>query len=215
MNVVVFGATGATGREAVSALLGDGHRVTAFVRRPESAEMPDGVDLFVGDALEAAGVAEAVRGQDAVVVTLGIRENPLMVLIRGAASTASDVRSVGTKNIIEAMKLHGVQRLVVQTTYGVGQTRGRPSLMWRLIFSSVLRPQIADTEVQEAIVRESGLDWVVAQPVGLTDGDASEVLVSAVGEARSMNVSRRSVARFLADAVSTPAFVHQSVALSA
>ena len=117
--------------------------------------------------------------------------------------------------IIEAMKAHGVRRLVVQTTYGVGATRGRPSWMWRLIFASVLRPQIADTEVQEAIVRESGLDWVVAQPVGLTDEDARETLLSASGEARSMAVPRRSVARFLADAVASPAFVHQCVALSA
>ena len=214
MKVTVFGATGATGREAVRALLGAGHEVRAFVRgEPEG--LPSRVELARGDVLDFASVDAAVRGSDAVVVTLGIRENPLLVLLRGASKTSTEVRSVGTRNIVEAMNRHGVKRLVVQTTYGVGATRGRPSWMWRMIFSSVLRPQIADTEIQEALVRASGLDWVVVQPVGLTDGDPQDLLKSVAGDARSMQVPRRSVGDFLAEAVTSASYVRECVALSA
>src|SRR5690606_16496004 len=141
---------------------------------------------------------------------------PLLVRLRGSTGTAMTVRSAGTRNIVAAMHEHGVRRLVVMSSYGVGETRDRLSLKWRLIFSLLLRPQIADTEVQEQIVRNSGLDWVIAQPVGLTDDtDEGSPFVSTDGEARHMNVSRQAVARFLAEAAQRPTHVGQCVALSA
>ena len=43
--------------------------------------------------------------------------------VLGSASTPIDVRSTGTRNVIDAMHRCGVRRLVVQTSYGVGATR--------------------------------------------------------------------------------------------
>ncbi len=34
-----------------------------------------------------------------------------------------------------------------------------------------MKPQMDDTEVQEKLVRNSGVDWVLAQPVHLTDDE--------------------------------------------
>jgi nucleoside-diphosphate-sugar epimerase len=217
MKIIVMGATGGTGRAVVEELLARGHEVTAFARRPDALETSNPrLARFAGDVMNPANVGRAVRGHDAVVVALGIRENPLLVRLRGSTGTAMNVRSAGTRNVVAAMREHGVRRLVVMSTYGVGETRDRLSLKWRLIFSLLLKPQIADTEVQEEIVRNSGLDWVIAQPVGLTDdaGEASPFL-STEGEARHMNVSRHAVARFLAEAAERPTHVSQSVAVSA
>jgi hypothetical protein len=113
------------------------------------------------------------------------------------------------------MREHGVRRLVVQTTYGVGATRDRLRWLDALFFQLLLKPQIADTEVQNREVIESGLDWVLAQPVHLTD-DADDAMpfVSTAGDMARAKVSRRSVARFLAQAVTGPEFVHRQVALS-
>jgi hypothetical protein len=109
-----------------------------------------------------------VRSQHAVIVTLGISENALRVRLAGPLGTAMGVRSRGTRNVITAMRQHGVGKLVVQTSYGVGTTRRKLPPLPRLFFWLVLRPQIADTERQERAVRASGLDWVIAQPVTLT-----------------------------------------------
>jgi uncharacterized protein YbjT (DUF2867 family) len=190
--------------------------VTALVRRPESAPpFGDAVRVVTGDVARTDDVDAAVRGQDAVVVTLGIRENALLVRLRGSAGTPLNVRSAGTAAVIEAMRRHGVDKLVVQTSYGVGDTRGQLPLKWRLIFFLLLKPQIADTEVQEQRVRASGLTWVVAQPVALTnDGDGREPFASPEGRVQSMSIGRRSVARFLADAVEGAAYDHRVVALS-
>jgi uncharacterized protein YbjT (DUF2867 family) len=65
-RVLVTGATGATGRHVVDGLLGRGAGVRALVRRPESARLPDGVDLAEGDLTDAASVGRATKGIDAV-----------------------------------------------------------------------------------------------------------------------------------------------------
>ncbi|MBW1876640.1 MAG: SDR family oxidoreductase, partial [Deltaproteobacteria bacterium] len=107
--------------ESTDALLKQGHRVTAFSRQAESLEnTSDRLRLLNGDATNPEDVDRAVAGHDAVIVTLGIAENPMRVRMFGAAKTPNDVRSAGTRNVIAAMRKHGVGRLVVQSSYGVG-----------------------------------------------------------------------------------------------
>jgi nucleoside-diphosphate-sugar epimerase len=216
MKILVVGATGGSGRATVEALLAAGHQVTAFARHADrlAIESPR-LRTINGDATQLADVERAVCGQDAVVVTLGIHENALRVRLFGAAATPMEVRSLGTHNVILAMRKHGVRKLVVQTTYGVGETRDKLQLIYRLMFKLLLKPQIADTEAQEREVRESGLDWVLAQPVNLTDAqDEGLPFASLDGETRRMKVSRKRVGRFLADATRSPEYVGRSVALS-
>lgn len=215
-KVLVVGATGGTGRATIDALLERGHRVTAFSRHAESLELEsDQVTLRNGDATNPDDVDRAVAGHDAVIITLGITENPLRVRLFGAAKTRTDVRSVGTRNVIAAMRRHGVRRLVVQSSYGVGETRDRLRWVERLFFGLLLKPQIADTEVQELEVRESDVDWVLAQPVHLTDEEDGEMpFASTDGEVREWKISRKGVAQFLALAAQTPEYLRRSVALS-
>ena len=219
-RVLVVGATGGTGRAAVARLAADGHAVTAFSRRAsrltDEAEGLgiEGLATIDGDATDPEAVGAAVAGQDAVVVTLGIAENPLRVRVLGPARTPIDIRSRGTETVIEAMRTHGVRRLVVQSTFGVGATRGRLGFSDSLFFGLLLKPQIDDTERQEAAVRASGLDWTLVQPVHLDDGPEAVPFLSLDGTTREMKVSRASVARFLAEAVALPDTVGASVTVS-
>ena len=216
MKILVIGSTGGSGRAAVKHLLADGHEVTAFARRAARIHgCAERLTTFDADALDLAAIERAVRGHDAVVVTLGISENPVGVRLFGAARTPMAVRSRGTRNVVAAMRTHGVRRLVVQTSYGVGATRDRLTFVERLFFSLVLRPQIADTEVQERTVVESDLDWVIVQPVHLTnDEDDAFPHLSTEGTTGERSVSRDSVGRFLARTATESAFVRRSVAVS-
>jgi uncharacterized protein YbjT (DUF2867 family) len=216
MKIIVIGATGGSGRATVEQLLAEGHEVTAFSRRADRIGIAsDRLRVVNGDAMDPADVGAAVRGHDAVIVTLGITENPIRVRLLGPARTPIDVRSTGTRNVIAAMQEHGVRRLVVQTTYGVGDTRDRLGFIDAMFFALLLRPQIADTEVQNELVHGSGLDWVIAQPVHLTD-DAQDAMpfVSITGETGKMKVSRNSVARFLTSAIVSSNFLRREVAIS-
>jgi uncharacterized protein YbjT (DUF2867 family) len=198
MKVLVVGATGGTGRAAVEALVADGHEVTALARRASAVHGGQaGVRPVDGDATVATDVHAAVRGQDAVVVALGITESPVRVRLRGPAGTPLDVRSRGTAAVVAAMQEHGVRRLVVQSSYGVGETRDLLPLSSRLVFALLLKPQIADHGVQEDVVRRSGLDWTLVQPVYLTDG-GEPAARSVDGSVEGMKVSRRAVGEVLA-----------------
>jgi NAD(P)H-binding len=216
MKVLVVGASGGSGLAATRALLARGCEVTAFARQPEALRDLGGkLSLIAGDATRGDDLERAMPGHDAVVVTLGIRESALRVRLFGSAHTPMDVRSRGTGQVISAMQRHGVRRLVVQTSFGVGSTRERLPWAYRVIFALLLRPQILDTEKQEQLVRASGLDWVLAQPVNLTDdGPVAPAFASPDGGFQSMQVSRRQVAEFLADAALTGLYRGVCIALS-
>ena len=220
-NVLVVGATGATGRRVVMELLVRGHQVTAFARRPKELDVSacgqaSRLTRFQGDALNPADLDAVMPGHSAVIVVLGIRTNPLLVRFGIHGDTKADVRSRGTANVIAAMRTHGVKSLLVQTTYGIGDSEGKLPLKWRIIFSVFLKPQIADSRVQEDIVKGSGLDWTLVQPVGLTDEDTDEsAAVSTDAEVPSFQVSRAAVARFFGDAIESRHYRRETVALAA
>ena len=74
MKLLVFGASGGTGRQLVERALAQGHQVTAFVRDP--AKLPlthQNLRVAQGDALRYDTVEPAVAGQDAVLSALGVR----------------------------------------------------------------------------------------------------------------------------------------------
>jgi putative NADH-flavin reductase len=73
MKLLIFGASGGTGRQLVEQALAQGHMVTAFVRNP--AKFPiahEHLRIAQGDALRYDAVELAVSGQDAVLSALGV-----------------------------------------------------------------------------------------------------------------------------------------------
>ena len=168
MKVLVVGASRGTGAELVAELAERGHLVTAYARRP--AEVDDRVRHIAADVLDQESLAKAMIGQDAVAVTLGIPDNPFRVRLTRRASSPLDVRSRGTRGVIAAMSEYGVRRLVVQSTYGIGETYAQLPLAMKAFFILAIRPQVDDHERQERLVQESGLDWTIVRPTLLHDG---------------------------------------------
>ena len=216
LKILVVGASGGSGKAAVQQLIAAGHTVTAFSRRATSHFKPTGqLQPMNGDVMQFDDIAAAVADQDVVIVALGISENPLRVRLLGSAGTPVNVRSAGTQNVVRAMREHNVERLVVQSSYGVGETRKFLRFIDRLFFNLLLKPQISDTEIQEQVVRESGMHWVLVQPVHLTNvKQSTDPYVSTRGETREMKVSRSSVARFLALLASRQDYAGKTVSVS-
>lgn len=103
MKLTVFGATGKSGQILVRKALEAGHELTAFARTPEKLDARhDRLSVVKGDALDAAAVAEAIRGSDAVVSLIGVNPKSLEPVF--AASVA---------NMIAGMRAAGVRRLVL------------------------------------------------------------------------------------------------------
>lgn len=215
-KILVVGATGGSGRAAVAALTAAGHHVTAFSRHADNllADHPD-VTTINGDVMNPADVDRAVAGHDTVVVTLGITEHPIRVRLLGPARTPLDVRSTGTSNVVDAMHANGVDRLVVQSSYGIGPTRPNLGLLDRIFFAVLVKNQMDDTEIQEQIVRSSGLDWTLIQPVHLNDTvPATDPVLSTTGDTRAMKVSRRAVGLAVAEVVGDSTMSYETISVS-
>jgi uncharacterized protein YbjT (DUF2867 family) len=215
MKIIVFGATGGTGRAVIRALLAKGHLVTAFARNPSALDRAPGLDIVAGDAMNPAEVARAMPGHDGAVVTLGNSQNPFALLLGARRTTPPNICEVGTRNVIAAMHANNVRRLIVVSSFGVGDTKYIAPFMTKLFFRLLLREQMADKEKQEPLVKASGLDWTLVQPVGLTEGAAGEDFASASGEVKKLTISRAGVAAFIARELADPAYRGKSVALSA
>ncbi|MGL5910777.1 MAG: NAD(P)-dependent oxidoreductase [Phycicoccus sp.] len=214
MRIIVIGATGGSGRAACQALLDRGHQVTAFARSATTMPAAGRLDRVDGDATDTAVLQRVVPGHDAVVVTLGISEPAWRVRMLGAKGTAGDIRSRGTDAVLHSARAAGVSRVVVQSSYGVGPTRPQLGLVNRLVFAALLKPQIEDTERQEQVVRSSGLDWTLVQPVHLTDARDDTHTTSTDGRTRRITVSRRGVATVHADLVESGSHLRDTVSVS-
>jgi putative NADH-flavin reductase len=74
LKILVFGASGGTGRQIVEQALGQGHFVTAFARDPAKIRTAhDNLRVVRGDISRYDSVEPAVAGQDAVLSALGAR----------------------------------------------------------------------------------------------------------------------------------------------
>lgn len=167
MKILVLGASQGTGAWVVSHGLARGHSVTAFARSPEKLKLEHkNLTKVVGDFHNEKSVMDAVAGHDAVVITVSVtklsafKENPQYF-------------SQGTSYAIAGMQAHGVRRLVVLSALGVGNSKPLLNPLVRsLMVDLLLKPAFADHVVQEQEVRDSGLDWVIARPSRLTNGEA-------------------------------------------
>ncbi len=206
MKLMIFGATGGTGIELVKQALEQKHAVTAFVRDPARLAIEDENLTFVtGDVFDPASVAQAVQGQDAVVCALGA----------GSDLKKTAVRTTGTINIINGMKTHNVKRLMVVTAMGIGESWDTLSLFNKLFFATLLRSSRTDHETQETAVKESGLDWTIIRPSGLTDTPRTGVYE--FGEnilAKTSKISRADVADLILNTLEQNEMIGKAVTIT-
>ena len=208
MKVIVFGATGNVGQLAVEELLKAGHDVTAFARNPRKPDVTNSrLTTFAGDALNGKDVLEAVAGHDAVVITLG-----------AGMSRKSIVRSKGTLNVINAMQAHGVRRLICQSTLGAHESWSNLNFWWkRVMFGAILKPVFKDHELQEDLVRASGLDWTIVRPSAFSNGPATDAFKENFPPSDrklSLKISRADIAAFLSRQVCDGSYLGRAVAIS-
>lgn len=207
MKLLIIGSTGGSGRELVRQGLEQGHQVTAFARTPSKVGISHhNLRMAQGDVTDSTSVEAATKDQDAVLCALGTR------VIR-----KNTIQSDGTRNIIQAMQKNGVRRLVVETSLDVGDSRGQLGFFFaHVIRATFLRNIFEDKELQERLVRESQLDWVIVRPAMLTDGPRTGKYRAGFSAAEkvSRKISRADVADFMLKQATSDDFLTQTPGLS-
>ena len=208
MKIVVFGASGPTGRKVTQQALQEGHAVTAVTRRPQSFGMAHrDLDVMGADLVDDDAVGRAISGNDAVIATFGVPYS------RRPVTVYSD----GMANILRCMSRLDVRRLVCVTSKEVVRelAPGEP-LVYRAVVDRVLRTAgrslYADMRRMEAQVRASNSDWTIVRPAGLFDGDHTTSYRVTTAHERGLFTSRADLADLLVrQAVGDGALLRETV----
>lgn len=212
MKVALFGATGLTGRHVLAQALERGHDVTALVRKPAAIEIRhDRLRLVQGDALDRAAVADAIRGQEAVIQCLGIGGK--------GDGRHSTVVSDATRLIVEAMQASGVRRLVCMSNVGAGDSASYGPWLYRAfilpVFMKWLVAIIEDKDRMEPAVMASGLDWMLARFPAILDKPAKGTIRESYdGKGMGFAITAADTASYLLDQLETDRNVGKAPAVS-
>jgi putative NADH-flavin reductase len=164
-RLVVFGATGSTGKHVVRLGLERGLNVRAFVRTPsklpEALRSNPNLELFAGDVTDAAAVDRAVAGADYIVCTTG----------NAKASRQGPVMATFVRGLVASMRKHGVRRLLYQAGSFSGPP-GRPSSLAVRILRAIVGPLTGfggmfrdNDEIMRFLTSEAqDLEWFVPRP---------------------------------------------------
>jgi len=191
MKLLIIGASRGIGLELLQQALAAGHVVTALSRNPQSLAVADeNLKAVKGDILDKSSIEGALPGQDVVCVTIGVKvtRQPISIF------------SKGTKAVVEAMQNSSCRRLICVTGLGAGDSRGHGGFLYdKIIYPLLLKTIYEDKDMQEQVVRESGLDWVIVRPGVLTNGPRTgeyRVLTELKG-VHGGKISRADVADFI------------------
>jgi putative NADH-flavin reductase len=208
MKIVIFGASGRTGKPMLERALAAGHEVTAFVRNPSNiATTHERLRVMAGDVLDQQAVAEAIKGQDAVLLVLGHTK-----------SSPKDILTRGTEHVLAAMKQHGVRRLINITGAGVADPNDQPRLFNKFmsfLLKRLAADLLADSERQTRMIRESGLDWTIVRVPVLNDNPPSgNVRAGYVGNGTGARIARADVADFMLRQLDDASYLHKAPMIS-
>jgi len=205
MKIIVFGATGGTGKLMVTQALAKGHSVTAFVRRPEGLPQDPHLRIIQGDVFDSATVADAVRGNRAVLSALGAR-----------SVKKTDLLSRAIPIILEGMRQEYVTRLIVLGAAGVHRDYGKyQNALTRIGLwvakKTILKHPFIDQAAQERLLAASDVDYTIVRAPRLTDGPFTgtyRVLPDALPPG-ALRISRADVADFMLQQLTDPRFHRQ------
>jgi putative NADH-flavin reductase len=201
-KLLVIGASRGIGLETVKAALLAGHSVRAFGGKHTHPKYEPGEGIrrcprYRHDS-------ERTQKFNVVVQTLGVDISPRAIF------EPTTLFSQSTRLLIGAMKAAGVKRLIAVTGLGAGDSRGHGGFLYDTVaFPLLLKRVYDDKDVQESLIRSSGLDWIIVRPGLLTNSPATgqyRVLI-APNDWRFGTISRVDVADFIVRQIDDTALI--------
>jgi uncharacterized protein YbjT (DUF2867 family) len=188
MDVVVAGGHGKVGLRLLRLLAGGGHRARGLIRNPDHvADLRElGAEPVLCDMEALDDVSGCCEGADAVVFAAGA----------GPGSGAERKRTVDYGGAVKLMSA-GVQRYVIVSAISVD----RPD-EW----SDQMRPYYEAKADADKRLLESGLDYTIVRPGGLTD-EAGTGMVRVGTDLGGGEIPREDVAATIVAALETPSSI--------
>lgn len=191
-KIIVFGATGGTGKQVVEQALEDGHKVTVVVRSPDAITTSHrNLEIIKGDVLQSTTFENAIKEKDAVVSCLG-----------SMAGKPTKVYSLGTSNIASAMLKASIDRIICISA-GAVIVPPKSSFLMKFVAKNILQRifkyMYADMLLMEKFLNKSSLNWTVIRPSRLTNTRRTGIYRTTVNEPLSnpSKISRADLADYI------------------
>jgi uncharacterized protein YbjT (DUF2867 family) len=191
--VLVAGATGRTGKQAVLQLAARGYRVRALVRdegKATKAEFPAGVAVVKGDVRDIESLKAGMKGVKFVISAIGAGGGPNPTPGNGA----EDIDNQGVANLAQAARAARVRHMVLVSSAATTHYADYPV--------PFMRPILAAKFKGEAALRASGVPYTIVRPGGLLDEAGGKVAVEFMqGDTANGRIPRADVATVCIEAL--------------
>jgi nucleoside-diphosphate-sugar epimerase len=162
-HIFLAGASRGVGREIAKCLVNQQMSVTALLRSPKTCIELEamGIKVVTGDALDAEAVAAAM--------TEGDRIDTVISTIGGLPQDGERSDYLGNKNLIDAAVKAGVQKFILVSSIGSGNSAVAlpPQAL------ETLGPVLIEKEKAENHLIASGMIYIVIRPGGLKSEPAT------------------------------------------
>jgi putative NADH-flavin reductase len=215
MKILLFGATGRTGKLILQKALKNGHEVTAIVRDPSKLNGTN-ANIIQGTPYDKETVKKAINNCDAVINTLNVSresDGPWAKL-----RSPKDMISRSVQNALDVMPENSSKRVIVMGVLGAGESMKKMPFIFKLIINlSNLKYAFADHTKQEELLAKSNTNWTVIRlPMLKEEESEKNVIVKRLNDNTKLNknVTRGSVARFIIDILKDEKYYKSIVAIS-
>lgn len=192
MNILVIGANGGIGKNAVEAALAAGHKVTALVRNPAKLTLAHAnLEIIKGDVRQPETFERYLEKKDAVISALGEKMDEPTTLY-----------SEGNRTLIKAMEKKGIRRAFFISASAIEISPVQPfyiRLATKYIVQKLFGHGYADQRIMEKLIKESSIDWTIMRPPRLTDKPRTGRYRFAINSflKNCLTISRADVAHFM------------------
>ena len=200
-RLLVIGGSRGIGLEVCRAAAAKGHFVRAMSRYGKlPVDISKTCEIITGDACNAADIDRALEGEiETVVQALGVPQSIDFIL------KPVTLFSTATRVLLPAMKRAGTRKLVAVTGFGAGDSYDKIGFPQRFAFDAIFKNAYDDKSIQENLIIESDLEWMIVRPGVLTNLPTKRnyKILTGPSEWRNGIVSRSDVADFIIKRIET------------
>ncbi|MBS1522685.1 MAG: SDR family oxidoreductase [Bacteroidetes bacterium] len=210
LNILVIGANGGIGKQAVELALEAGHKVTALLRDPAKLAMTHANLLIAkGNVMYPESFEDYLEGKDAVISALGTN----------TINKPTILYSEGNKNLLKAMRKKGVMRAFFISASAIEISPVLPFYVRfaeKYIVQKILRHMYDDLRLMEKLIKETDTDWTIMRPPRLTDKPVTGKYRFAINSflKNCLSISRADVAHFMINNINNEATYHTMIEIS-
>lgn len=213
-NIVILGATGATGLQLVEQALAQDYRVTAPVRNTKKLEhiQHKNLEVVQCDLMNPVDLTKCMEGRIAVLSALGYPGVPI---------TAITFYEDSMKSIVTAMRNAKIKRLICITSMFTKYQPQKYPFMFRIVIRPMIGRHLDSMFIMEEYLEKEcqDLDYTVIRPPRLIDENMIDKEVKVCeneyhfpDQSTAMRIPRANVARFMLDILKDEKYMRQGLA---